>query len=137
MGDRNAGTAQSFSKTGHLGCHDTTDRDLVARTRAIGGNEQIDCGDTAFVELAFPSVAEHLAVAKAFDGLDEIGSTEHMRWDTEIRVTGCPQREVESESLTVQHDGHSADQAVVALRSRAGHRLTDVSDRSEPTVHCC
>ena len=101
----------------------------------VGRHEQVDGGDATFIELPFPSVAEDLAVAEALDRLDEFGPTKQVWWDTEVSVTRRPQREVESESVDVQHDAHATNQPVVVLRSGGRHCLTDVRNRHEPAIH--
>ncbi|MEO5725137.1 MAG: hypothetical protein ABIQ39_08445 [Ilumatobacteraceae bacterium] len=48
-----------------------------------------------------PPVAEHLAIAKTFNRLDQVGP-EYMWWHTEVGITSRPQRKVEPEPLDVQ-----------------------------------
>ena len=58
-----------------------------------------------------------------------------MRRDSEVGVAGRAQWQVQLQPLNVQHDGNATDQPVLVGGTGRRHRLADVVDRGETTVH--
>ena len=66
--------------------------------------------------------------SEILDRVDEIAASEHMRWHTEVGVAGRAQREIESESLDMEHHRDVTDQAVVVRSANCRHGTVDVVD---------
>jgi len=128
------GPSERFSEAWNLSGDDIADRDDVTRPGAVGGHEQVDCGYAAFIDRAFPPIAAHLPVADRLDRCHYVGALQHVWRDTEVSITGGPQRQVEPETLNVEHHRDSADQPIFLGDPSRGERASDIVDRGEAAV---
>lgn len=58
-----------------------------------------------------------------------------MRRHTEVGIAGYSERQIETQALDVQQHRDTADQAIVIGCSDRAHRVADVRDGNEATVH--